>query len=214
MRSAAKRKLGRPTDPGLRQRRQEEILDAAAGIFAQHGFPKTDLQLVADALQLAKGTLYRYFPSKEALFLAVVDRGMRRLHAAVEADCAGVEDPLERIAQAIRTYLAFYKDHPEFAELLIQERAEFKNRKKPTYFVHRDASLGPWRELFHRLIAEGRVRNLPVERILNVMSDLVYGTMFTNYFTGRDQDPEEQAREVLEVVFHGILSDRERSRRP
>ena len=40
---------------------------AAALVFAQHGYGNTDVQFVADALHMGKGTVYRYFPSKEAL---------------------------------------------------------------------------------------------------------------------------------------------------
>jgi AcrR family transcriptional regulator len=205
------RKRGRPRDSGLRQRRQEEILDVAARIFAEHGYQGTDMQQVADQLGLGKGTIYRYFVSKEELFLAAADRGMRRLHAEVQAS-ADASDPLDRIARAVRAYLAFYRDHPEYVELLIQERAVFRDRRQPTYFVHREANRGPWRDLYKDLIAAGRVRSMPVTRILDVISDLVYGAMFTNYFTGRDQSTEEQAGDILDIVFNGILSEAERQR--
>ena len=208
----AAKKRGRPRDDELRQRRREEILDAAAGTFAVHGYPSTDMQQVADALDIGKGTIYRYFPSKEKLFLAAVDRGVRRLHAAVRAGADRACDPLERLGFAVRAYLAYFRDHPELAELLIQERAEFKDRKPQTYFAHRDASVGPWRDVWRGLIAQGRVRDVPVERITDVICDLVYGTMLANYFTGRDRSLDEQARGILDIVFHGILSDAERRR--
>ena len=54
-------------------RRREEILAAAIHLFAVHGYAGTDTQLLADKLQVGKGTLYRYFQSKEDLFLAAVD---------------------------------------------------------------------------------------------------------------------------------------------
>ena len=69
-----------------------------------------------------------------------------------------------------------------------------------------------WRDRYRTLIAQGRVRDMPVTRITDVMSDLVYGTMFTNYFTGPRKPPEAQARDILDVVFNGILSETERQR--
>jgi AcrR family transcriptional regulator len=213
MKGTLKKKRGRPKDETLRARREDEILDAAAAIFAKHGYPNTEVQLVADTLQVGKGTIYRYFPSKEGLFLAAVDRGMRRLKEVVDAATTNVSDPLGRLGQGIRAYLTFFRDHPEYVELLIQERAEFRDRKKPTYFVHRDLNRGPWQEFFRSLIAAGRVRDLPVERILDMIGDLMYGTMFTNYFTGRHRSLDEQSREILDFVFHGILSDSERKAR-
>jgi hypothetical protein len=45
------------------------------------------------------------------------------------------------------------------------------------------------------------------------MGDLLYGTIFTNYFAGPRQSPEAQAQDILDVVFGGLLSDSERQRR-
>jgi AcrR family transcriptional regulator len=212
MQAPIKRAPGRPANEGLRERRHEEILDAAAALFAKHGYPDTDVQFVADALGLSKGTIYRYFPSKQELFLAAVDRGMCRLGEEVEAGTARVEDGLERIARGIELYLGFFKAHPEYAELLIQERAQFKDRQQQTYFVHQENNIGPWRELICKLVADGRVRDVPVERITDVLSDLVYRTMFTNYFSGRHKPLDTQAQDIIDIVFHGILSDAERAR--
>jgi AcrR family transcriptional regulator len=176
---------GRPRDPSLAARRHDEILGAAAKLFAERGYAATDLQIVADALGVGKGTLYRYFPSKEQLFLAAVDRGMRKMRECVDAARTAVSDPLDQIVEAMAAYLGFFDEHPELAELLIQERAVFRDRKKPTYFEHREANVGRWRDLFAGLIADGRVRKMSVEQITNVFSNLGYGTMFTNFFAGR-----------------------------
>jgi AcrR family transcriptional regulator len=213
MTATTPRKRGRPPDATARERRREEILDAAARVFARLGYQYTDVQFVADALGLGKGTIYRYFASKEELFLAAADRGMQRLAEAVYAVTESVPDPLDGLAAGIRAYLTFFRDHPEYTELIVQERAAFKDRKQPTYFVHRDANCGVWEDRFAALIAGGRVRPMPVAQILDVLGDLVYGTMFTNHFVGRHKPLDGQAREILDVLFHGILTDAERRRR-
>jgi AcrR family transcriptional regulator len=198
-------------DPEFTARRQERILEVATTLFAEHGFQGTDTQQLADALGVGKGTLYRYFANKEALFLAAVDRGMRLLQDHVNADVAGVEDPLAVIARATRAFLAYFDAHPELAELIIQERATFRDRKRPTYAAHRDANIGPWQDLTRSLIAAGRIRDVAISR-LDVVSDFLYGIVFTNHFAGRTKSFEEQATDVIDLMFCGILSDRERRR--
>ncbi len=214
MPKARTRKRGRPKDRELMQRRQEEILDVAARVFAERGFPGTDVQEIADELEVGKGTIYRYFPTKRKLFLAAVDRAMRRLREEVDASAAEAGDPLERIARAVRAYLAFFDANPAFVELLMQERAEFKDRKKPTYFEHREVNEKTWQEVLRELASEHRVRDMPVQRITEVVGDLLYGTIFTNHFAGRRKSFEQQAKNILDIVFHGILTDKERVRRP
>jgi AcrR family transcriptional regulator len=213
MKNTTQKKPRRAADEGLWESRREQILDAAAKLFAEHGYADTDTQLLADKLGVGKGTVYRYFPSKQDIFLATADRVMRKLREQVDASIAEIEDPLDRIAEAIRAYLAFFADHPDSVELLMQERAQFKDRKKPTYFEHREANIERWRALYRALIAEGRIRDMPVDRITDVLGDLVYGTMFTNYFIGSRKPFEAQAQDILDIVFHGILSDAERRKR-
>lgn len=191
---------------------REAILDAATALFAQHGYNDADTQALAEKLGVGKGTLYRHFASKRELFLAAVDRVMRRMRESIDASIAEVDAPLERMAEAIRAYLDFFASQPEYVELLIQERALFRDREKPTYFEYRERNAVQWRALYRSLMDEGRLREMPVERISDVVSNLVYGTMFTNYFAGQRKSSEEQAQDILDVVFLGILSDRERRR--
>src|SRR6266550_3584123 len=165
MKDTAVKKPGRACDETLRSNRCEQILEAAAKLFAEHGYADGDTQLLAEKLGVGKGTIYRYFPSKRELFLAAADRVMRMMRERIDDAIQGIDDPLERIAVAIRAYLGFFAEHPEFVELLMQERAQFKDRKKPTYFLHREANVERWRALYRSLIAEGRVRDMPVERI-------------------------------------------------
>jgi AcrR family transcriptional regulator len=210
VKSTLLKKPRRPSDQDHCARRQEEILDMAARLFAEHGYSETDTQLLADQLGVGKGTLYRYFPSKRELFLAAADRVMVRLRKHVDSSIEGIADPLDQLAAAIRAYLAFFAEQPGYVELLIQERAQFKDRKKPTYFEHRERNIQRWRDMYQQLMDCGRIRPMPVERITNVLGNLVYGTMFTNYFTGPNKPFEEQAAEILDIVFQGILTDSER----
>lgn len=50
-----------------------EILDTAAGLFARHGFARTSLQQIADALKYSKAGLLHHYPSKQALYDAVLN---------------------------------------------------------------------------------------------------------------------------------------------
>ena len=153
MKQPPAKKPRRPSSESLWASRQEEIVEAAATLFAQHGYAEADTQLLADKLGVGKGTLYRYFASKEDVFLAAADRVMRLLHEQVVSSIEGIADPLDQITAAVRAFLAFFAEHPDYVELLMQERAQFKDRKKPTYYLHREANIGRWRDLYRALIA-------------------------------------------------------------
>jgi AcrR family transcriptional regulator len=207
--TAILRKPGRPRDPDLETRRKAEILDAAATAFAAAGFAGTQIQTIADALGVGNGTIYRYFPTKEELFLAAVERGLAELTLAIEPLMAAELEPVETVREIITAYLKFFHGRPEMAELFIQERAAFPKHHRPLYFANKDEDdkeCGRG-ELFRRLVAAKAVRPMPAERFFSVVGDLLYGTILTNLLTGRRIQPEVQAADVLDVVLHGVLTD-------
>ena len=206
-----KRQPGRPPDEALQERRRRGILKVAAAIFAKHGFAATDVQWIADRLKISKGTIYRYFPSKEKLFLSTVEQGVFRVREHIDAARRAAKDKVEEIRAAVIAYLQFFKNNPELVELFVQERAEFKERRQAIYFQHRDVRRGPWREHFAELIAEGRIRPMPVERVMDVLGDVLYGTILTNHFSGRQKPFESQAQDVLDVFFNGVLTEKGRN---
>jgi AcrR family transcriptional regulator len=212
MKTLTLKKPGRPADPDHCARRREDILDAAVLLFARQGFANTEMQELADSVGVGKGTLYRYFPSKDSLFLAAADRLMVRMRQSIDLAIQGIDDPFQRIRRAIHAFLEFFSARPERVELLIQERAHFKNRPKPTFIQHREVNVERWRVLYRDLIAQGRLREMPVDRISDVIGDLLYGTIFTNYFAGPRKSLEVQAEDMIDVVFSGILSTTERKR--
>ncbi len=163
------------------------------------------MDTIAAKLSVAKGTLYLHFVSKESLFCACVDDGMARSQEAIKKAVDGETDPLQCIALAIRGYLAFFDRHPHYIELLLQERAIFRSRRPPSYFKNRDVNRNRWRAVYEELIKAKRFRNdLPVERILDVVGNILYGTIFTNYFVGKAVSTEEQFEAIWKVLMKGL----------
>lgn len=197
-----------PEESQRRSERRIAITEAAVKQFATHGYADCDMECVAAKAGIGKGTLYLYFAGKQELFFACVDLGMKQMQAAVNTAAERETEPFQKIDRAIRAYLEFFDSHPEYVELLIQERAIFRDRVRPTYFEHRDANRGPWRKLYADLAASGLIRtDVPIERLLDTISSLVYGTMFTNHFIGRTITLDEQHRTILAVFLRGIAPE-------
>ncbi len=66
-----KRRCGRPTPSGTEQLDQH-LLEVAASLFVEHGYAGTSVDQIARKASASKQTLYRRYPSKEALFKAVI----------------------------------------------------------------------------------------------------------------------------------------------
>lgn len=206
-----KRGPGRPKNIEKIGKRKDEIVKVSSSLFATNGYQNTDVQQIANQLGVAKGTIYHYFPSKEALFLAAVDKGMENLSEFINQSVENIDDPIKKIAKAIQSYLVFFDKNKEVIELIVQERAEFRDRKKPTYLVHRERNVKPWNDMFESLSKSGRLRKLNAEKTTLTISNLLYGTIFTTYFAHQGQSFESRTKHILTLVFRGILSDSERA---
>lgn len=198
---------GRRRDPELEARRKTQILEVAARVFATYGFANTQVQTIANHLGVGNGTIYRYFPTKERLFLAAVETGLQQLEVEMDTILESPRDPMERLAEAIRGYFSFFHRRPEMAELFIQERAAFPQHHRPLYFAqHDDKAAEKHRQFFEQLMQTKRLRPIALDRLFAVVGDLLYGTILANLLSGRPSDPEAQARDVLDVILNGILS--------
>jgi TetR/AcrR family transcriptional regulator, cholesterol catabolism regulator len=116
----------RPTRPALRERydrRQDELVAAAAREFAARGYDQTTMAQLASATGLATGALYHYFGSKEQLLRAICDQLMEPLLArAQELGGAAGAEPAERLRALVRLWVAHVCTHRDHMLVFQQER--------------------------------------------------------------------------------------------
>lgn len=103
-----------------RERTRIRLLESAADAFARDGLDGANVNAISLAAGLAKGTVYNYFPSKEALFSAVVADACRR--AVAEADDASAAGgTADRLRALLAADVAWAREHEPFARVLIGE---------------------------------------------------------------------------------------------
>ncbi|WP_217595682.1 TetR/AcrR family transcriptional regulator [Cohnella sp. GbtcB17] len=99
-----------PRDEAASASRKEQILDAAAELFALQGFYKTTTALVAKAVGVTQPYVFHFFGTKEELFLAVLDRGYRRLVHAFSAVESPPEELVDRMGCAFKDLLGTHRN--------------------------------------------------------------------------------------------------------
>lgn len=99
-----------PRDDTSSATRKEQILDAAAELFAFQGFYKTTTALVAKAVGVTQPYVFHFFKTKEELFLAVLDRGYRRLVHAFSVVESPSEELVHRMGGAFKELLVTHRN--------------------------------------------------------------------------------------------------------
>jgi AcrR family transcriptional regulator len=103
-------------------RRSDEIIDAAARVFAERGYHGTSTQAIADVLGLRQASLYYYFSSKEAALEAVCLRGTDGFVEAAKAVVKSKGTPLAKLARLIAAHLAPIETRQDYVKVFINER--------------------------------------------------------------------------------------------
>src|ERR671936_1939025 len=85
--------------------RHERILEAATRVFSTQGYHQTAVDDIAAAADTSKGGIYFHFPTKHAIFLALLDRLAAMLRTRVEQAVAAEAHPVARAETALRVVL-------------------------------------------------------------------------------------------------------------
>lgn len=103
-----------------KQAHRTRLLEAAAAEFAAAGVDGANVNRISLAAGLAKGTIYNYFPSKQDVFLAVVEEASTR--AAAGAGAVPAEAPTgERLRAVLASDVEWVREHTDFARVLVRE---------------------------------------------------------------------------------------------
>lgn len=192
--SAARRPATRGEYVKKREKTRTRLLEAAKQVMAGKGVEGTTIAEIAAAADVAAGTFYNYFATREEILDAVAASLIEEFRGVMAAILRTVDDPAERIAIAIRLFL-----------LRVREDALwgwFMARYGPSLPLLRDQTREIIRE---RIVADGLRRRrfrLPSTRAIG---DLITGTTTTalrSILEGRL--PFGAVDEVAELVLRGL----------
>jgi TetR/AcrR family transcriptional regulator len=111
--------------------KRERILAAALKLFAHEPYQAVTMDRVAAEADVAKGTLYLYFPSKDALYLGVLSDGLDTAYRAYQASADPKLPIVERMRRTIAVAVEFYDQRRDFLQFFATEEprlAEGRNR--------------------------------------------------------------------------------------
>ncbi|GAB4585448.1 TetR/AcrR family transcriptional regulator [Nocardia sp. IFM 10818] len=117
--------------------RRQEILAAAVRVFARKGFAASRIDDVAAEAGIAKGSVYLYFDSRDALLDAAFDQYSGDSQEMVRHILEGGAPPLARFEELVRGILELISSRPEHARILLDLWAT--DYMKTVYREHRQA---------------------------------------------------------------------------
>lgn len=151
--------IDKPPSPARARRKREiaerraNILAAAHAVFFERGLYRATVDEIAERAEIAKGTVYLYFSSKETILAYVLIDGLAQMNEELSAADTTDETlpPDERVRRLAQAYLGFFEAHPQYLEMMMaSDRGNFQESVDP--LVYRQVLERSLRGL-HRLTA-------------------------------------------------------------
>jgi AcrR family transcriptional regulator len=194
------RKRGRSARTMKRQHKKERkraaIMQSATALFSERDYHIVHMDDVAARARVGKGTLYRYFPTKDDLYFAtVIDAWDRMHHELVEASEAS-DPPAENLYRMTVRVLAFFWPRRQFVALLrdSMEHPEWRSRREVVVGLV-ESELR--RAAAHALAASDL--RMAVELFLGMFRAALL-------YRGEESRPESLARQIVAIFLDGFRS--------
>ena len=112
-----------------RQERQQQardatrraILDAALELFVAHGYAQVSIRKIAQKVEYSPAAIYGYFPSKDEIFFALAEEGLRLLGAG-QLTTPSRDNPLDDVRASIWRLYEFSEEQPQYFALVFLDR--------------------------------------------------------------------------------------------
>ena len=168
---------------GSGHERPGEILDAAQRLVLRDGIGSVTMRAIAAEIGVSSTALYVYFPTREAILLALCDRTLGKLLVRFGAIEAGPGTHLEKLRTFMANYVAFGQAHPDEYRLVFEVKSQ---------------GIGPMSHLAEPTPAAGNVGPQLFGKLLDQVKRLIAEGTFA------DHDPVTAA-ETIWMLGHGMI---------
>jgi len=187
-----------------RGNKRERILAAAEEVFANKGFYMSRVADIAKRADVAEGTIYIYFESKEDIILSIFKEKMGKWLESLKKKLSQMNDPVEKLKEIIRTHFSTLYENPHLAQLV-----QIELRACSAFMRGGSApEMKSYLNLIEEVIEEGKEKGLfredfstkvAARALLGMMDE-----MATIWVLKKKFDLRELTGEVFEIFYKGI----------
>lgn len=182
------------------------ILRCASAVFSERPYHEVLTDDISTRLKVGKGTLYRYFSSKEELYFATIVHGLQGMHEVI-ADVLRQDLPLDRIIETLaRTLIDYFWERRDFFVLLHRHEPNLDPGERADWQQRREEAVDL---IARRLSKETGWRGVPGAAKLNarLAVEMLFG-MIRSVCLYRDESDrrDDLARLVTQMFLDGVRS--------
>ena len=155
------------------------ILEASQKRFGLYGIEKTSMREIADDLNLSKASLYYYFPDKESLYMAVVEKEQSEFVSSISERISSITDPEQLLIEYASTRLSYFRTLLNLSRLRFESYSGLKPRFRETIRIFKEKERNIISKIFEKGISGGIFFIKDSDQTASLFLDLLKGLRVT-----------------------------------
>lgn len=193
--------------------KQAKIIISAIEIFSEKGYASTSTSEIAKRAGVAEGTIFRHYPTKKDLLLAIVTPGITKLAVpffaayfikdVFEKDYGEFEGLLHKL---ISNRLEFVRENIPLVKILLQEIAFHEEIQQSFQQVFQADVYPKFRGIISHFQQQGKLEEYPIPSVIRFIISNVLGFIITRFIVLPDNDWDEDAEvdRLIAMIMKGL----------
>ena len=202
------RNLGKGKDD-TPNKKKARIMDAALKVFARDGYHRATVDAIAELAGVGKGSVYRYFKSKDDLLKTLLIESSAEILDFVNHILSIEMDLAEQIQVVIQAWVEFIADNPELYGLIQSNIQLPDTNTRDVFFNHLFSKLPLLKERVISLNRENKIRisNLTFDTIFLGSYGFVDWVFYKWLRYGKTYDLREEVPVITDMLLYGCIGD-------
>jgi AcrR family transcriptional regulator len=190
---------------------RHHILEAATHLFSSTGYDATGVAEICQSAGVSKGAFYHHFPSKQAVFLELLNSYLNGIDAGFKSMRQQVDDVPQTILQMASLVGTLFQS----ADIHLPIFLEFWTQANHDPAVW-EAAMAPYRrylsyfaDMIQEGIDEGSIKNVDPHIVARLLVSLSVGMLMQSLFDPQISDWPSEARQHMEMLMFGIARSKE-----
>lgn len=185
------------------EERQDEIVKAAVVLAGVEGMDNVTTQAIADAVGVTQGAVFRHFPTKDTIWIAVVHWIRGRLMGVIDMAASRASDPLDAVEKIFFAHIGFAEKNPAVPRLLFSTSPHLKQLVKEM--------LAGYEEKIAKLLAQAKTQGLVRADLgesdaATLFVAMIQGLVTRVLILGTKKSLLVEARRVFPIYLAGIAA--------
>lgn len=201
------------TDREPKEDKADLILSAAQKLFGLYGAEKTSMREIADDLHISKAALYYYFPDKENLYKAVIEKEQAEFLNTLEKDIKDNPDPAECLRRYALNRLSYFKNLVNLGRIGPTSIPDFKPLIADSFKTFREKEKKLVMQILEKGESSGQFKTNNAYETATLFLDIMRGlrSVFLNnkkLFSINDEDYKQlshQVADATDIFIKGLM---------